>query len=186
MGMSALRRTPPPPAVGAVDRVVTAIDGVSTAAGWLAGWLIVPMTFAMAYEVVARYAFHAPTKWTYEVGYMTYGAQFMLASAYTLLKGGHIRTDVFYERWSAKTRATIDAICYLLFFFPGLLFILYAGAVEAWFAWEIGERTALRIGSVPWPMYPFKAVIPMTAALLLLQGLSELIRCERAIRGRAQ
>jgi TRAP-type mannitol/chloroaromatic compound transport system permease small subunit len=117
---------------------------------------------------------------------MTYGAQFMLAAAYTLLKGGHIRTDVFYERWSAKTRATIDAICYLLFFFPGLLFILYAGAVEAWFAWEIGERTALRIGSVPWPMYPFKAVIPMTAALLLLQGLSELIRCGRAIRGRAQ
>ena len=95
--------------------------------------------------MIARYAFDAPTKWSYEVGYMTYGAQFMLAAAYTLLKGGHIRTDVFYERWSAKTRATIDAICYLLFFFPGMLFILYAGPVEAWFAWEIGERTGLRI-----------------------------------------
>jgi TRAP-type mannitol/chloroaromatic compound transport system permease small subunit len=186
MGVSVPRGAVPPPSVVAVDRVVRAIDGVSTAAGWLAGWLIVPMTFAVAYEVAARYIFGAPTKWTYEVGYMTYGAQFMLAAAYTLLKGGHIRTDVFYERWSAKTRAAVDAICYLFFFFPGLLFILYAGAVEAWFAWEIGERTALRIGSVPWPMYPFKAVIPLTAALLLLQGLSELIRCGRAIRGRAQ
>ena len=76
------------PAVGAMDRVVSAIDGVSTAAGWLAGWLIVPMTFAVAYEVAARHVFNAPTKWTYEVGYMTYGAQFMLAAAYTLLKGG--------------------------------------------------------------------------------------------------
>jgi TRAP-type mannitol/chloroaromatic compound transport system permease small subunit len=178
-------REPPPPAVGVVDRVVRVIDGASTATGWFAGWLIVPMTFAVAYEVTARYVFYAPTKWTYEVGYMTYGAQFMLASAYTLLKGGHIRTDVFYERWSAKTRATIDTVCYLLFFFPGLLFFLYAGAVEAWFAWEIGERTSLRIGSVPFPMYLLKAIIPMTAALLLLQGLSELIRCGRAIRGRA-
>jgi TRAP-type mannitol/chloroaromatic compound transport system permease small subunit len=186
MGMSAPRSAAPPPAVGAMDRVVSAIDGVSTAAGWLAGWLIVPMTFAVAYEVAARHVFNAPTKWTYEVGYMTYGAQFMLAAAYTLLKGGHIRTDVFYERWSARTRGTIDAIAYLLFFFPGMAFFLYAGAVEAWFAWEIGERTALRIWSVPWPMYPLKAVIPLTAFLLLLQGVSELIRCGRAIRGRAQ
>ena len=164
--------------------MVRVIDAVSTATGWLAGWLIVPMTFAAAYEVTARYAFHAPTKWTYEVTYMTYGAQFMLAAAYTLLKGGHIRTDVFYERWSAKTRATIDVVCYVLFFFPGMLFILYAGVVEAVFAWEIGERTSLRIASLPIPMYPFKAVIPLTAALLLLQGLSELIRCGRAIRRR--
>jgi TRAP-type mannitol/chloroaromatic compound transport system permease small subunit len=169
----------------AVDWVVRIIDAVSTATGWFAGWLIVPMTFAMAYEVTARYAFNAPTKWAYEVSYMTYGAQFMLAAAYTLLKGGHIRTDVFYERWSAKTRATVDTICYLFFFFPGLLFILYAGAVEARSAWQIGERTGLRIGPVPFPMYLLKAVIPMTAALLLLQGLSELIRCARAIRGRA-
>ena len=173
-------------AVGAVDRLVGAIDGVSTAAGWLAGWLIVPMTFAVAYEVVARYAFNAPTKWSYEVGYMTYGAQFMLAAAYTLLKGGHIRTDVFYERWSARKRAIIDAVSYVLFFFPGMVFILYAGAVEAQFAWEINERTGLRIWGVPWPMYLFKAVIPLTAGLLLLQGIAELIRCARAIRAPAR
>ena len=167
----------PPTAPGAVDRVVRAIDAVSTAAGWFAGWLIVPMTLAVAYEVAARYAFNAPTKWAYDTTYMLYGAQFMLAAAYTLLKGGHIRTDVFYERWSSATRARIDAVCYVLFFFPGLLFILYAGAVEAWFAWEIGERSAVG------PLYPLKAVIPLTAALLVLQGLSEVIKCVRVIRG---
>jgi TRAP-type mannitol/chloroaromatic compound transport system permease small subunit len=169
-----------------VDRVVRAIDAVSTAAGWLAGWFIVPMTLAVTYEVIARYAFNAPTRWSYEVGYMLYGAQFMLAAAYTLLKGGHIRTDVLYERWSPRTRATVDAVCYVLFFFPGMLCILYAGAVEARQAWDIGERTGLRIAGVGVPMYALKAVIPLTAALLVLQGLAEVIRCGRTMRGRGR
>ena len=169
-----------------MDRIVRAIDAVSTAAGWLAGWFIVPITVAVTYEVIARYAFRAPTKWSYEVGYMLYGAQFMLAAAYTLLKGGHIRTDVLYERWSARTKATVDAICYVFFFFPGMLCILYAGAVEARQAWDISERTGLRIVGVTVPMYALKAVIPLTALLLLLQGLAELIRCGRAMRSRGR
>jgi TRAP-type mannitol/chloroaromatic compound transport system permease small subunit len=110
----------------------------------------------------------------------------MLAAAYTLLKGGHIRTDVLYERWSARTRAAVDAVCYVLFFFPGMLGILYAGAVEARQAWEIGERTGLRIVGVSVPMYALKAIIPLTAALLVLQGLAELIRCGRAMRNRGR
>jgi TRAP-type mannitol/chloroaromatic compound transport system permease small subunit len=167
----------PPSTPGAVDRVLAAIDAVSAAAGWLAGCLILPMTFAVAYEVTARYAFNAPTRWASGLTVMLYGTQFMLAAAYTLLKGGHIRTDVFYERWSPRTRARIDGVSYVLFFFPGMLFILYAGAVEAWQAWEIRERAGM------WPLYPFKAVIPLTAALLLVQGLSELIKCMRVLRG---
>jgi TRAP-type mannitol/chloroaromatic compound transport system permease small subunit len=108
---------------------------------------------------------------------MLYGSQFMLAAAYTLLEGGHIRTDVFYERWSARTRAIVDALSYVLFFFPGMLFVLYAGAVVAWESWQIRERAGA------FPLYPMKAVIPVAAGLLLLQGLSELIKCARTIRG---
>jgi TRAP-type mannitol/chloroaromatic compound transport system permease small subunit len=168
----------------AVDRALAAIDALSTATGWLAGWLIVPMTLAVAYEVVARYAFNAPTIWAYDTTYMLFSTQFMLAAAYTLLRGGHIRTDVFYERWSPRTRAIIDAVSYVLFFFPGMAFVLYAGSVEAWHAWEIGERSDWS----PWRpvIYPLKAVIPVTAALLLLQGFSELVKCLRVIRGRAR
>ena len=162
---------------GALDRVVTAIDRVSSATGWLAGWLIVPLTLAVAYEVAARYAFNAPTRWASSATYMLYGAQFMLAAAYTLLKGGHIRTDMFYERWSPRTRATIDAVSYVFFFFPGMLFVLYAGTVEAWQAWGIRERAG------GWPLYPLKAVIPLSALLLVLQGVSELVKCMRTIRG---
>ena len=144
--------------------------------------MIVPITIAVTWEVVARYVFWAPTGWSYEVGWMLYGAQFMLAAAYTLLKGGHIRTDVLYERWSPKTRASVDALSSVLFFFPGMLCIAYAGYVEARYAWEIGERTGLRLFIVGVPMYVVKGVIPLSAALLALQGVSELIRCVRTIR----
>ena len=168
----------------AVDRALAAIDALSTATGWLAGWLIVPMTLAVTYEVVARYAFNAPTIWAYDTTYMLFSTQFMLAAAYTLLRGGHIRTDVFYERWSPRTRAIIDAVSYVLFFFPGMAFVLYAGSVEAWHAWEIGERSDWSAWRPV--IYPLKAVIPLTAALLLLQGFSELVKCLRVIRGRAR
>ncbi|HXH81996.1 MAG TPA: TRAP transporter small permease subunit [Candidatus Tectomicrobia bacterium] len=139
------------------------------------------MTLAVAWEVTARYAFNAPTIWAYDVTYMLFSTQFMLAAAYTLLRGGHIRTDVFYERWSPRTRATVDAVSYVFFFFPGLLFVLYAGSVEAWYAWQIDERSDW----TPWRpvIYPLKAVIPVTAVLLLLQGFAELVRCLRVIRG---
>jgi TRAP-type mannitol/chloroaromatic compound transport system permease small subunit len=110
----------------------------------------------------------------------------MLAASYTLMKGGHIRTDVLYERWSPRRRAIVDAVCYVLFFFPGMLCILWAGAVEARQAWEIGERTGLRIASVAVPMSAVKSVIPVSAALLVLQGVSELMRCVRTIRGGAR
>lgn len=159
------------------DRLLRLIDGLSTVAGWFAACLIVPMTLAVAYEVVARYVFNAPTRWASGVSTVLYGSQFMLAAAYTLLNGGHIRTDVFYERWSVRRRAFVDAVAYVVFFFPGLAFLLYAGTEMAYHAWAIGERGA---GG---PAYRLKAVIPVTAALLLLQGLAELIRCVRVIRG---
>jgi TRAP-type mannitol/chloroaromatic compound transport system permease small subunit len=93
---------------------------------------------------------------------------------------------VLYERWSARRRAIVDAVCYVLFFFPGMLGILYAGAIDTRHAWEIGERTGLRIFVVSVPMSVIKGIIPLTAALLLLQGVSELVRCLRTIRGDAR
>lgn len=171
--------SPRPRRRGAAEGLLAAIDTTSTATGWLAGWLIVPMTLAVAYEVAARYAFNAPTRWAYDVTYVLFGAQFMLAAAYTLRQDGHIRTDVVSARWSARTRAGVDAVAYLLFFFPGALLVLHAGVVEARHAWWIGERTG------PVPAYLFKAIIPLTAALLALQGVAQLVRSVRILRGRA-
>jgi TRAP-type mannitol/chloroaromatic compound transport system permease small subunit len=124
--------------------------------------------------VTARYLFKAPTEWAYDVTYMLYGTIFMLGAAFTLLKKAHIRTDLFYNKWTLQTQGLVDTIMYLLFYFPGIIFFLVAGYDYAAHSWVTGEHTSLS----PWRpiIYPFKAVIPVTAFLLLVQGVSELLK----------
>jgi TRAP-type mannitol/chloroaromatic compound transport system permease small subunit len=170
----------PPPAL---VRVVQTIDTVSEWSGRVFCWLIIPLVGGATYEVVARYVFNRPTEWAYDTSYMLYGSLFMLGAGYTLLKGGHIRTDIFYQNWSPRTRAGVDALLYLLLFFPGIFFFFWMGSVEAAHSWSIGERS----DASPWRpiVYPFKTVIPVGAALLLLQGVSEFIKSAyTAMRGR--
>ncbi len=166
-----------PPALVSVVRV---IDAISQWSGWIVCWMIIPLVGSLAYEVVARYVFHAPTVWAYDVSYMLYGSHFMLGAAYALYRGGHIRTDMLYHNWSPRRQGAIDAIGYLVFFFPGMLFLFWMGGQEAWHSWQILETS----DQSPWhpPLYPFKAVIPATALLLLMQGVSEFLKSVYAIR----
>jgi TRAP-type mannitol/chloroaromatic compound transport system permease small subunit len=176
-----VRRHDVPPALVSAVR---GIDAVSEWSGRVFAWLIIPLVGGLTYEVVARYLFGAPTIWAYDLAYMLYGSHFMLGAAYTLLKGGHIRTDIFYQNWSPRTKGTVDALLYLLLFFPGMIFFLWMGGQEAWHAWEIRERS----DASPWRpiLYPFKAVIPVSALLLLVQGVSEFIKSAHlAWRGRS-
>lgn len=151
--------------------------------GRLFAWLIVPLVLGLTYEVFARYLFRAPTIWAYDVAYMLYGSHFMLGAAYTLYKGGHIRTDFFYANWSVRTQGWIDTVSYLLFFFPGIFFLFLFGLTEARYSWSILETSE----ASPWrpPIYPLKTVIPLTAVLLFLQGVSEFLKSSyAALRGR--
>ncbi len=152
--------------------------------GRLFAWLVVPMTFGLCYEVFARYLFNAPTIWAYDVTYILYGSHFMLGAAYTLYKGQHIRTDMFYENFSVRWKGIVDGVLYLVFFFPGMIFFMTAGWAEAAHAWDIGERS----DASPWRpiIYPFKTVVPVAAILLLIQGLSEFLKSAyAALKGRA-
>jgi TRAP-type mannitol/chloroaromatic compound transport system permease small subunit len=160
--------------------LIRAIDRVSDWSGQIVCWLIIPLVGSLTYEVFARYLFGAPTEWAYDVSYMLYGTLFMLGAGYALLRGGHIRTDMLYQNWSPRTQGAIDAICYLFLFFPAMLFLLWMGGQEAWHAWTIGERS----DASPWRpiLYPFKAVIPVTAVLLLAQGASEFLKSVYAMR----
>jgi TRAP-type mannitol/chloroaromatic compound transport system permease small subunit len=155
-------------------RAVRALDRVAEWTGIAVAWLMVPLVAAVVYEVVARYVFSAPTIWSFEVTYMLYGAMFMLGAAYALRAGAHIRTDFFYEKWSVRTRAAIDSLAYVAFFFPGIILFLWVGWDEAGYAYAIGERSE----QTPWRplLWPLKATIPLAALLLLLQGLSELAK----------
>jgi TRAP-type mannitol/chloroaromatic compound transport system permease small subunit len=163
--------------------IVGAIDGLAIWCGQLFCWLAVPLVVGLTYEVIARYAFHAPTIWAYDVAYMLYGTHFMLGAAYTLYKGGHIRTDIFYQNWSVRTRGIVDATLYLLFFFPGIALFFWMGLQEALHSWDIREVS----DASPWRpiIYPFKAVIPIALLLLLIQGTSEFLKSAyAALKGR--
>lgn len=161
-------------------RLVRIIDKFTDTTGTWVAWLNLPLVGAISYEVVARYAFHAPTIWSFDVTYMLYGTIFMLGCAYALHKGAHIRTDFFFEKWSVKTKGMIDSIAYLVFFFPSLLVFLVVSADEGWYAFSIGEVSE----QTPWRplLWPYKWVIPLAVLLLLIQGVSETIKSVWAAR----
>ena len=161
-------------------RIVRAIDRFTDFTGTLVAWLNVLLVLVVAYEVISRYAFGAPTAWSFDLTYMLYGTIFMLGAAYALHKGAHIRTDFFFEKWSIRTRGVIDSIAYLVFFFPSLILFLGVSGAEGWYAFQIGETSE----QTPWRpiLWPFKAVVPLTCLLLLIQGVSETIKSVYAAR----
>jgi len=161
----------PPPLLMATIR---AVDRFTDWTGTAVSWLSVPLVLAVSYEVVARYLFNAPTIWAFDATYMLYGALFMLGAAYALHKGAHIRTDFFWEQFSARKKGWIDALSYVLFFFPGFATLLWLGTHEALYAWQINETS----DQTPWRpiLWPFKAVVPLACLLLLIQGFSEFLK----------
>jgi TRAP-type mannitol/chloroaromatic compound transport system permease small subunit len=154
--------------------LIRALDAFAERTGWLVAWLIVPLIGAMVYEVVARYLFRAPTIWAHDVSYMLYGAFFMLGGAYTLRHNGHIRTDFLYNKFGVRGQAFVDAVAYLFLFFPAFAVFLWLGWGNFVESWRLDERAT----TSPWmaPLYPFRAVMPVAAALLLVQGFSETLK----------
>lgn len=163
----------------AMLRVTDALDQVSLWTGRIVAILVLPMVAGLVYEVVARYVFRAPTVWAYDMTFMLFGTYFMLGSAYTLMRKGHIRTDTFYGNWTPRTQGRVDTVCYVLLI-PALVIFFWIGWQYFARSWGQGER----IVTSPWMpiVYPFKFVIPLTAAMLLLQCMSELLKSIWAAR----
>lgn len=168
--------------MNAVFKIVRLIDTLSEWSGKLVSLLVFPLVAVLGVEVFARYLFQSPTFFAYDMTYMLYGAIFMLGAPYTLLYKGHIRTDVFYHKFTPRVQGTLDAAMYLLLYLPGMLFFLIFGAEYAYSSWVIAERGSLTFWRPP--IYPYKAIIPLTALLLLLQGASELVKSlHAAVKG---
>jgi TRAP-type mannitol/chloroaromatic compound transport system permease small subunit len=164
----------------ALLKIIRVIDTFSEWTGKTVAWLIFPLVFGLTYEGIARYAFNAPTLWAFDLSYMLYAALFMLGAHYALLKGSHIRTDILWEKFSVRTKGRIDAVAYLFFFFPAMILLFYASVDEAWRSFQMGElseQTAWR--PILWP---FKGIVPLTALLLLIQGVSEFLKSLYAAR----
>jgi TRAP-type mannitol/chloroaromatic compound transport system permease small subunit len=159
---------------------ISAVDQFNSWVGKTFAWCIVALTIVVCYEVVSRYIFGAPTEWAFDYSWMLYGTLFMMAGAYTLARNGHVRGDFLYRQWPPRRQAMVDLALYVVFFFPGILSLVYAGWKFAHFSWLINERSPFSPGGpVVWPV---KMLIPLTGVLMTLQGVAECMRCILCLR----
>ncbi len=158
-----------------IEKFLHTIDGVSTWVGKAASWLIVGLMLLVCAEVFKRYLLNAPTAWIFDVSSMFYGTLFMLCGAYTLAQNGHVRGDFLYSSFKPRTQAMLDLALYILFFIPGILALCYAGYSYAGDSWRIAEHSSVTADGPP--VYPFKTIIPIAGAFVMLQGLAEIVRC---------
>ena len=162
-----------------MQKLLLAVDRLSTWLGHLFAWAIVLLTALISWEVFSRYVLGKPHAWMLDVQIMLYGILFMMAGAYTLSKNGHVRGDVLYGFFKPRTQATLDLILYIIFFLPGVIALTWAGWNYFNDSLAIREQT---FNADPIPVYPFKFFIPLSGAILLLQGLVEIARCVICIR----
>jgi TRAP-type mannitol/chloroaromatic compound transport system permease small subunit len=163
-----------------MQKLLLGVDRFSTALGKAFAWLIVALTVLITWEVVSRKLFDSSHPWTFDAQIMMYGVMFMMAGAYTLAKNGHVRGDVLYGFFPPRVQATIDLVLYVFFFLPGTVAMVYAGYIYADESWAIREHSTITVDGPP--LYPFKAFIPVAGALILLQGIVEIIRCIVCLR----
>ena len=154
-----------------------------TLSAWVAkafAWSIMVMTLGVSYEVFVRYVLRSPTVWAFDVSYMMYGTMFMIAGAYTLSRDAHVRADIFYRLMSERAQAALELVLYFLFFFPGVLALIFAGwkyAGRSWGYLEVSSNSPAGI-----PIFQFKSVIVAAGILLFLQGIAQVFRCILCLR----
>ena len=153
---------------------ITNIDKFSKRVGSVVCWILMPLIFAMTYEVLARKLFLAPTIWAYDISRFLYGALFMLGAGYALSKGVHIRADFLYRNFKIKNQGLIDFWLYLLFYFPGLIVFFYMTFGFVLESIQRGER-GMDTTWMPY-MWPIKTCLLIGIIFLLIQGFSELLK----------
>jgi TRAP-type mannitol/chloroaromatic compound transport system permease small subunit len=163
-----------------IQQLTHLIEQLSKSVGHAFSWCALMLVLGTVYEVFVRYVLNDPTSWAFDLSYLMYGAVFFMAGAYTLSRGGHVRADMFYRLWPQRVQAVVELALYVLFFFPGITALLIAG-------WGYGTES-LRIREVSVnspagvPIWTLKMMIPVGGALMLLQGLAEVLRCIVCIR----
>ena len=155
-------------------RSIIKIDKFSKWIGSVVCWILMPLIFAMTYEVLARKLFLAPTIWAYDISRFLYGALFMLGAGYALSRGVHIRADFLYRNFKIKNQGLIDFWLYLLFYFPGLIVFFYMTFGFVVESIQRGER-GMDTTWMPY-MWPIKTCLLIGIIFLLIQGFSELLK----------
>ncbi|KAB2851378.1 MAG: TRAP transporter small permease subunit [Hyphomicrobiaceae bacterium] len=160
--------------------IIRLIDSFSNITGKLVSLTMLFLVGIITYEVVARYFFKAPTVWVFESSTMANGSAFMLGCAYALYKGAHVRTDIFWDNYSERTKGIVDLISYLLLFFPVMITMMAISIDDVIHSYDTGERSQESLFRAI--MWPFRAVIPLSAFLFMIQGAAEVLKCIYQIR----
>jgi len=155
-----------------LKRFIRTIDAINDWVGRFLSYFLFAFFVLLFIEVILRYFFNSPTVWANELAQMLFGAYAILGGGYILLTGSHVNVDIVYTHFSAKTRAAVDIVTSVLFFlFCGML-LVYGGSL----AWDSLSRFEHSQSAWNPPLYPAKLMIPIAAALLILQGVTKLIR----------
>jgi TRAP-type mannitol/chloroaromatic compound transport system permease small subunit len=163
-----------------INRFIYGVDQLSRMVGHAFAWCILILTFGTSFEVFMRYVLNDPTSWAFDFSYLMYGGLFFMAGAYTLSRNGHVRGDFIYRMWPPRVQGIIELVLYVLFFFPGVLALMYAGWNYGYEAFRIREVSVNSPVGVP--VWQLKLLIPFGAGLLAIQGFAELLRCLVCIR----
>ena len=163
-----------------VQKFLYWVDSVSTWCGKAFAWVIGLLMLVVVGEVFKRYLLNDPSAWFLDITSMMYGATFMMCGAYTLAQNGHVRGDFLYGSFKPRTQASLDLALYIIFFLPGIAALVYAGWDYADTAWKIREHSSITADGPP--IYHFKTFIPIAGALVLLQGVAEIVRCVVCIK----
>lgn len=162
-----------------MDALIKNIERITGSVGILASLALVPLVLATCYEVFARYVMGAPTVWAYEVGYMLTGSHFLLAMAFTLQAGEHIRIDIFSGKFAARTRAVIDLLgyCVTLPLMLWLTYALFQHLATGYLRNEHSGASAMNL-----PVWPFRIVFLVAFTLLALQIFAEVFKTARRFK----
>ena len=163
-----------------VQGVLHTIDGISTWVGKAFAWLMVVLMIVVCVEVFKRYILNAQTAWIFDAENMLYGTCFMLGGAYTLAQNAHVRGDFLYSSMRPRTQAGLDLVLYIVFFIPGIAALIYSGWVFAVESWTINEHSNVTANGPP--VWQFKFMIPLAGAMVMIQGIAEIIRCVVCLR----
>ena len=163
-----------------MNRIADAIDSLTGRIGRAVAWLALAIVLLQFVLVVARYLVGFGSIWLNESVLYGHATLFLMAAAWTLAAGGHVRVDVFYAEASPRRRAVIDLIGSLLLLLPFALLLLYLSLPFAARSWAVLERSQETSG-LPF-VYLLKTLVPVFAVLMALQGIAQAIRSVSVLR----
>ncbi|EEX12330.1 mannitol transporter [Citreicella sp. SE45] len=153
--------------------LIRLIDGLNEIVGKAVSFVAVIFAGMIIYDVVMRYGFNAPTLWAFDLTKMLYGFYFVMLGGYALRHQSHVRVDLVIDNLRPQLRRVVDLLGYLIFFFP----FTWIFVTKSWeFAMRSYAQNETTYGAIQMPVYPVKIAMAVAACLLLIQGISEVLK----------